>query len=258
MNNPKISIITICFNAERTIEQTVVSVLEQDYNNVEYIVIDGASKDKTIQRLEAYKGRITHLVSEPDKGLYDALNKGLNKATGDIIGILHSDDFYADDSVLSKIASLFEKHQGMQAVAASVQIFKHENFKVPFRTYDAAKFKIWQFRLGIQPPHPGFFISREGLQKVGLYNTSYKISGDFDWLLRALKIHRIKTHFTQFVAVYMRDGGLSSSGFKSKQLMNSEDLQSLKANGIYSNLLFIYCKYFIKIFQINLFSAFKK
>ncbi len=258
MNNPKISIITICFNAEKTIAQTIESVLEQDYPNIEYIIIDGASKDRTVQVIEPYKNKISHFVSEPDKGLYDAFNKGVNKATGDIIGILNADDFYPEKNTISKIVNLFDIHPNAEAVSTSVHIFKNDNFKQVFRTYRATNFKIWQFRLGMQPPHPGFFITQNALQKVGQYNINYKISGDFDWLLRAIKINKIKTIYSDLVTVFMRDGGMSASGLESKKLMNQENLKSLQSNGVYSNLIFIYCKYLIKIFQVNLFSFFKK
>lgn len=253
MSKPVISIITICFNAEKSIAQTIRSVLDQDYPAIEYIIIDGGSKDGTMPIINSFAGKISKVVSETDNGLYDALNKGLSIATGEIIGILHSDDFYPRKNVLSGIAGLFDSNPGVEAVSTSVEIFRDENFSIPYRTYKATKFRTWQFRLGMQPPHPGFFIKRQALQKVGNYNTGYQISGDFDWLLRVLKVHRIRTCFSDMVTVYMRDGGVSSSGIGSKTLMNNENLRSLKEHGIYSNLLFIYSKYFIKIFQLNIF-----
>lgn len=219
--------------------------------DIEYIVIDGASKDNTVQIINSFDERIDTVISEPDKGLYDALNKGLKLATGDIIGILHSDDFYPHASVINEIQKIFDSNPECEAVSASVEIFKGENFKTPFRNYDATKFKPWQFRMGIQPPHPGFFIKKNVLKSVGFFDIRYKISGDFDWLLRAIKVHKINVHYTAFVAVNMRDGGLSSSGMASKQQMNREDLQSLRTHHIYSNLFLIYLKYFIKLFQIN-------
>ncbi len=258
MNKPLISIITVCYNAERTIGQTIASVLNQDYTNIEYILIDGASTDNTMNIVQSNISRITKYVSEPDKGLYDAINKGLDLATGDIIGLLHSDDFYPDNHVLSHIAEMFIRNPATEAVSSSVKIFKDDNFETAFRTYNAAKFRKWQFRMGIQPPHPGFFIRKEALKKVGHYDTSYKISGDFDWLLRALWIQGVKTFFTNFVSVFMRDGGMSSSGINSKRLMNSEDLRSLKEHRIYSNPLLIYSKYLIKVFQVNWVSFFRK
>lgn len=254
MNNPKISIITICFNAEKTIAQTIQSVFNQLYENIEYIIIDGASTDNTLKEIEPYKQRISTLISESDKGLYDAFNKGLNRATGDIIGILNSDDFYPNNEVIGKVINLFNSHPNSEAVSTSVQIFKNNQFTQPFRTYHAKSFKKWQFRLGMQPPHPGFFITKNALTKVGNYNDQFRISGDFDWLLRAIWVNNIKTTYSNLITVFMRDGGLSASGFSSKKRMNNENLKSLKANGIYSNLIFIYAKYLLKIFQLNLFS----
>lgn len=257
MNKPLISIITVCYNAERTIKQTIASVVNQDYPNIEYILIDGASTDRTRDIIHSNRNHVAKYLSEPDKGLYDAINKGLDLATGDVVGLLHSDDFYRDNHVLSHIANLFMANPGTDAVSSSVQIFKDENFKTAFRTYNATKFRKWQFRMGIQPPHPGFFIRNEALKKVGEYDISYSISGDFDWLLRVLWIHDLKTIYTDFVTVYMRDGGMSSSGLKSKIRMNAEDLRSLKNHHVYSNSIIIYCKYLIKAFQVNWFSLFK-
>ncbi len=251
MNKPKFSIITICYNAEKTIADTIKSVVEQNYPNIEYIIIDGGSKDLTLKAIEPYKYKIATLVSEPDKGLYDALNKGLKLATGDIIGLLHADDFYADNNVLAYIESLFEDNKTMECISSSVNIYKNNIFNKQYRLYKATRFKLWQFRLGMQPPHPGFFFKKEVLQKVGLFNTNFKISGDFDWLLRTIKVNKAKVMYTPFISVSMRHGGISSSGFKSTFLMNKENLKSIKANGLNSNLIIIYLKYFIKIFQLK-------
>jgi glycosyltransferase involved in cell wall biosynthesis len=249
LNNPKVSIITICFNAEKTISDTIQSVLYQTYSNIEYIIIDGASKDSTLEKVQSFKNEKMLIVSEPDKGLYDALNKGLRNATGDIIGILHADDKYASKKVIEDIAEMFQSKR-CDAVSSSVNIFKDNNFDKPYRKYNATNFKTWQFTMGIQPPHPGFFISKEALIKVGEFDISYKISGDFDWLLRAIRKHKINVFYTTYVSVFMRDGGISSSGWKSKVLMNKEDLNSLKKNGFKSHILLIWMKYFIKLFQL--------
>jgi glycosyltransferase involved in cell wall biosynthesis len=245
----KVSIVTICYNAESTISDTIQSVLYQDYPNIEYIIIDGASKDKTLEIVKSFNSDKIHLTSETDKGLYDALNKGFMKANGDIIACLHADDKYAHSKVISDIVELF-KNQKAEAVSSSVHIFKDNQFDKPFRKYKANAFKQWQFRFGIQPPHPGFFISKEVLHKVGYFDISYRISGDFDWLLRVIKLNKTKVYYTPYVSVFMRDGGISASGWKSKKLMNQEDLKSLKSHGIKSNLFLIYCKYLIKILQL--------
>jgi glycosyltransferase involved in cell wall biosynthesis len=249
LNNPKVSIITICFNAENTISDTIQSVINQTYQNIEYIIVDGASKDQTLNIVNSFSSPMIKVISEPDKGLYDALNKGFKMATGDIIAALHADDLYASNHVIDDVVDLFLKHQ-TEAVSSSVYIFKHNDFKKPYRKYQADKFREWQLRMGIQPPHPGFFISKQALLKVGYFDIKYKISGDFDWLLRAIKVHRLRIFYSPYVSVWMRDGGISSSGWKSKVLMNQEDLDALKKNGFYSNLPYIYLKYLIKIFQM--------
>ncbi len=249
MNNPKVSIITICYQAEKTIADTIQSVLAQTYSNIEYIIIDGASKDKTLAIIETFNHPRMQVFSEKDKGLYDALNKGIAKATGDYIGFLHADDIYAHTEVICEFFNLFSVY-GTQAISSSVSIFKNNQFDKVFRNYDATKFRKWQFNIGIQPPHPGFFITKESLISVGNFDTNYKISGDFDWLLRAIKKNQITVHYSKFVSVFMRDGGISSSGLKSKILMNNEDLQSLRKNGYKSHILLIWMKYFIKSLQL--------
>lgn len=251
MNNLKVSIITVCFNAEKTILKTVKSVLNQRYSNIEYIIIDGASTDNTLAELSAYSNNEFKLISEKDNGLYDAINKGISLASGDIIGLLHSDDIYPNEDVISTVVSYFQEDTLLEALSSSVEIYKTDNFAKPYRIYKANKFKNWQFKIGIQPPHPGFFITKVAFNKVGYYRTQYKISGDFDWLLRAIVLNHIKVKFVPFVSVFMLDGGLSSSGWKSKVKMNNENLRILKSHGIYSNKFLIYLKYFLKIFQIR-------
>ena len=247
----KVSIITVCFNAEKTILRTVKSVLDQVYTNIEYIIIDGASTDNTLSILNNYSNNEFKLVSEKDNGLYDAINKGISLCTGDIIGLLHSDDIYPHSNVISNVVSYFEKDSQLEALSSSVEIYKTGNFTNPFRIYKANNFRNWQFKIGIQPPHPGFFITKKAFDKVGYYRTQYKISGDFDWLLRAILVNKIKVKYIQDVSVYMLDGGLSSSGWASKVKMNNENLRILKSHGFYSNKILIYSKYFIKIFQIR-------
>lgn len=251
MNKSKFSIITICYNSVSTISDTIRSVKEQDYPNIEHVIIDGQSVDGTIDVINQNMHPGIVLVSEKDHGLYDALNKGLSKCTGDFIGILHSDDYLANDKVISTIQSLFESNPDSDAISSSVNIYKPDRTDKPFRIYNALKFKPWQFRIGIQPPHPGFYVRRKAFEKVGFFNSSYKISGDFDWLLRFIIKEKLNVFYTDFVSVHMRDGGVSSSGLNSKKLMNRENLRILKSHGIYSNKLMIYSKYFVKIFQLR-------
>lgn len=250
MNNLKVSVITICYNSEKTITDTIQSVINQTYKNIEYIIVDGQSKDDTLDIINQLKTEQMTVISEKDNGLYDALNKGFKMASGDILTCLHSDDQFSNIHTIQTIVDLFQTHQ-TEAIASSVYIFKDQNWQDLYRNYDATQFKNWQFKIGIQPPHPGFFVKKSVFQKVGYFNTNYKISGDFDWLIRVIKTHQTKVFYTKFVSVWMRDGGISSASWKSKVIMNNENLKVLKNNGVYSNLLLIYLKYFLKIFQIK-------
>jgi glycosyltransferase involved in cell wall biosynthesis len=252
LNNLKVSIITVCYNSAKTISDTIQSVIKQDYKGIEYIIIDGVSKDNTLEIIKAFTQENILVTSEKDHGLYDAMNKGIKQASGDIICFLHSDDFYADNGVISHIVELFEKDTTLEVISSSVNIYKHEKFEKPFRVYRADRFRSWQFRLGMQPPHPGIFVKKEAIQKTGFFNSGYKISADFDWILRLLRIYKSKTLYTSFTSVKMRDGGVSSSGFNSKKVMNRENLRILKSHGIYSNTLLIYAKYLLKIFQVRI------
>lgn len=251
MNKPVISVITICYNAEATIKDTVQSVLGQDYNALEYVIVDGASTDATMSILSAFSDPRIRLISEKDEGLYDAINKGIQMSSGEFICLLHADDVFASKHVLSFVAGFFENEHDAEALSTAVHIFKPDHMDKPYRIYKSSGFKLWQFRLGMQPPHPGFFVRRSGFEKVGYYRTQYKISGDFDWLLRALLLVRLNVKYSDYVSVFMRDGGMSASGWKSKVLLNNEILKILKIHGIYSNKLLVYSKYLLKVFQLR-------
>ncbi len=251
MNKPKVSIVTICFNSSKTIADTLSSVKNQSYSNIEHIIVDGLSTDTTMDIVAKHMHPGMVVKSEKDHGLYDALNKGFSMATGDIIGILHSDDYLSNSSVIEHLVGIFQANPNCDAVSASVNIFKPENPNKPFRVYNATKFRVWQFRLGMQPPHPGFYIKKDAFKKVGYFNSAYKISGDFDWLYRVIVEEKMQVVFSDFSIVSMRDGGISSQGFSSKKLMNKENLRVLKSHGVYSNKLLIFIKYFFKIFQLR-------
>ncbi|MCC6817676.1 MAG: glycosyltransferase [Bacteroidia bacterium] len=252
MNNlPKVSIITICFNSAATIADTLDSVRNQSYQSIEHIIVDGCSTDATLDIIQSKWHNGMVLKSEKDHGLYDALNKGLKMCSGDIIGILHSDDHLANPQVIETIVGFFEQDKTIEAVSSSIEIFKPGKLSKPYRVYKATNFKVWQFRIGIQPPHPGFFFHKNAITKVGYFNSSYKISGDFDWLLRAILKEKINVKYSNYVSVNMLDGGVSSSGLNSKKLMNKENQRILKAHGIYSNSFLMYLKYLFKIFQLR-------
>ncbi len=244
----KISIITVVYNNCSTIRQCIDSVLSQNYPDLEYIVVDGASTDGTTDIIRSYGNRISRFISEPDKGIYDAMNKGLALASGEVVGILNSDDFYASVDVLAAVARFFEESKA-DAVSTDVAIYRDERFDKAWRYYRCRSWKPWMFRIGWQPPHPGFFLKNECYRKFGVFDTQFRISADFDLLLRMILKHRIRVSFHSFLSVKMRDGG-ASAGLKNMSKANREDHISLRKNGYFSWLPLIWLKYVFKVFQL--------
>ena len=202
----KISIITVVRNNKQTIKDAIDSVINQSYKNIEYIIIDGASTDGTIEVIKEYKNKITKFISEKDDGLYDAMNKGIRLATGDIVGILNSDDFYKDNFVIEKIMNIFKKGS-IDSMFADLIYVRAENLDKTIRYFDSSKFKPSRFAYGFMPAHPTFFVKREVYEKYGLFRTDLKISADFDILVRFLYTHKITYRYLQEVLVKMRVGG---------------------------------------------------
>ena len=250
----KISIITVSFNAIKTIEQTINSVLSQNYKQIEYIIVDGASDDGTIQLIQKYSSRIDIIISEHDNGMYDALNKGIRLATGDIIGILNSDDYFCNNNVLNDIAEKFCKNLQLDAIIGDVAFINADNKII--RYCSGEKWNISKFKFGNMPPHPSFYCKTECFNKFGYYKTEYKIAGDFELLIRFFYINKINYSYISIPMVYMRLGGLSTSGIRSIIIINQEIRNALKINGISTNLFYLYSRYFRKIFELkfNLFS----
>jgi glycosyltransferase involved in cell wall biosynthesis len=249
MNRLKISIITVVWNNKETIKDAIDSVLNQTYKDIEYIIIDGASTDGTIDIVKSYGDKITKFVSEPDKGLYDAMNKGIALATGDVIGILNSDDFYIDKFVIEKVIKEFEDKK-VDSVFADLVFVKPENLDKTVRYYDSSKFNPSKFAYGWMPAHPTFFVKREIYEKYGVFRTDLKIAADFDILARFLYTHKISYSYMQDILVKMRVGGVSTGGLKSKMLLNKEVLQVCKDNGIKTNIFKILLKYPQKILEV--------
>jgi glycosyltransferase involved in cell wall biosynthesis len=248
-DKPLISIITVTYNAGATLAQCVQSVLSQSDAHVEYILIDGGSTDDSLKQIEPYRSQITHIVSEPDKGIYDAMNKGIRLASGDIVGILNADDFYPHDKVLKEVTEVFTR-TSCDIFCGSVAIFKGGDFKKVWRLYDATRFRLWHLRMGMQPPHPGAFIQKKCYDLNGLYDTEMRISGDFDMFVRLLMVAKFHAVYSKSICVHMRDGGVSSKDLKAKILMNKEDLRALRKYGIRSTLWLIWLKYPFKLFQL--------
>lgn len=228
----KISIITSCYNREKTIRGAIDSVLEQDYPDIEYIIVDGASKDGSVETIrEAIKGHEDKVkfISEPDHGMYQAINKGIKMATGDIIGLVHSDDFLYDSHVISDIVKEFEK-SGADFIYGDGIYVDAENISQMVRNWRGGCFRKWKVACGWLPLHPTCYIRRDVMLKEGLYNETYKIAADSDLLVRYLYKANLKVHYMKRKIIRMRMGGLSTDSKKRKQMWD-EDIRMYRSHG---------------------------
>lgn len=248
----KISIITVTWNSSATLRNTMESVLNQTYSDIEHIIIDGGSSDNTmdiVHELEPYYNGCLRYISEKDRGLYDAMNKGINMATGDIVGILNSDDFYTSNDILSTIASKM-KCSNIDAVYGDIHFVKANDLKKCVRYYSSKFFHRRWMRLGFMPAHPSFYCRREVYERYGVFDLSYKVASDFENLLRLIFVNRIRTCYIAKDCVTMRTGGVSTSGMAShKQILRDHQL-ALKNNGIYSNVFLELLRYPYKILEL--------
>lgn len=252
-NNMKISLITITYNSGKTLADTINSVLEQTYSNIEYIIVDGASKDNTVSIIKKYEPlfeRRIKWISEPDKGLYDAMSKGIKMATGEVIGILNSDDFFTSNSVLQKIAEAFEQDGQLDAVYGDVHFVHPNQLDKCVRYYSSKIFKRNLMKLGFMPAHPSFYLRKECFEKYGMYKTDYKIAADFEFLLRVIYKAKIKTKYLPIDMVTMRTGGASTSGIESHKRIMNEHLRAFRENDIYTNRLLLSLRYIYKVEEL--------
>ena len=250
--NLKISIITATFNSDSTVRDTFESILRQSYQNYEVVVKDGGSKDNTLDIIREYEPRFEgkmRWVSSPDKGLYDAMNQGIAMASGDVVGILNSDDFYTSDTILECIASAFGK-KDIDAVYGDIHFVDCSNLKKCVRYYSSKPFRRGWMRLGFMPAHPSFYCKKEVYDKYGAFDTSFKIGADFESLLRFIFVNRIKTTYLPLDFVTMRTGGISTSGVSSHKQIMKDHLKAFKKNGVYTNAFILSLRYFYKIYEV--------
>lgn len=248
----KISIITATFNSGKTVRDTIESVLWQTYQEYEYIIKDGGSKDDTLEICRKYEpkfGGRMKIISAPDKGIYDAMNNGIEEATGDVVGVLNSDDFYTSNDVLQSITDTF-KDKDIDAVYGDIHFVKDVDLTKCVRYYSSALFKRGLMRLGFMPAHPSFYCKKECYDKFGYFDTSFKVAADFENLLRLIYKGKINTKYIKKDFVTMRTGGASTANFNSRKTIMKEHLRGLKINGIYSNAFLLSLRYFYKIYEL--------
>jgi glycosyltransferase involved in cell wall biosynthesis len=245
----KISIVTVCYNSESFIRSAIDSVLSQSHLDIEYIVIDGGSTDETINIVRSYGEKISTYVSEPDMGIYDAMNKGLALATGEVIGMLNSDDFYPNQNVITQVVKTFDANPNTHMVLGNVDFVKPDNLNRVVRIYSSFNFSSWKMRFGFMPAHPSAFIKRSAYEKVGNYKLGYKIGADFEWFIRAFMVKKLSYVKINKALVRMRQGGISTSGLKSNWITSNDMTRALCENAIYSNMLFVLIRLPIKYIQ---------
>ncbi|MDO9551110.1 glycosyltransferase family 2 protein [Rhodonellum sp.] len=244
----KVSIITVTYNSAATLGHTIQSVKDQDYPDIEYIIVDGNSVDGTQAVIKDNLDIVHKWISEPDKGLYDAMNKGIQMASGDVVGIINSDDFYHRPDAISKIVEGFRKH-GVECVFSDIRFVNHDNLDKTVRYYSSKKFDIGSFSWGYMPAHPTFFTFRKNFEKYGHYKLDYTIAADFELLVRFLYKHRLSYKYLNFDMMKMRLGGVSTNSLQSTITINREDLRACKENGLKTNYLRLYSRYFRKVFE---------
>lgn len=273
----KISVVTVTFNSGKTVEDTIKSVLSQEYKDYEYLVVDGGSKDNTVEIIKKYEplfeGRM-RWISEKDKGMYDGINKGIKMATGDVVGIINSDDFYHRTDIFDKINEAFsenserlevreerdevreerfvncKKGDRVEAIYGDVRFVNPDNLEKTVRYYSSKNWKPWRFRFGFMPAHPSFFTLRENFEKYGYYQYDYHIGADYELLIRHLYTNKVPAKYIPLDFMKMRTGGRSTEGIKANIRLNKEIVRACAENGIWTCLPLLFMKYFVKVFEL--------
>ncbi len=244
----KVSIITAVLSNKKYLSDAINSVLGQVHDNIEYIIVDGGSEDGTIELVLSYGNKINTFISEPDKGVYYALNKGIEMATGQIIALIHSDDFYVNRFVISQIVEAFEQ-QNCDAVYTNLYYVSNNDKDKIIRTWDAQSYQLNSFYKGWMPPHPAFFAKRDVYLKYGAFNTELKFAADYELMLRFILKHKIKTYYIPKFFIKMRTGGASNRSISNRIKANIEDRKAWKINNIKPQFFTLLLKPFSKIFQ---------
>lgn len=230
----KLSVITVCFNSVETIEDTIRSVASQSHPDIEYVIVDGGSTDGTLAIIDKYRRQITTVISEPDQGIYDAMNKGIDIATGDIVAFINADDFYASDNVLEKIVEAFNDPQ-IDAIYGDLCYVKKNNPSQTVRYWKSSPFVPTSFEKGWCPPHPTFVVRRHFYKRLGVFNLRYQIAADVELMMRFLEVHRLKTRYIPEVLVNMRMGGTTNQSIRNIIKQNREILTALREHGLRSS-----------------------
>jgi len=243
----RVTIVTVTFNSEATLATTLESVRAQDHDDIEHILVDGASRDGTVRIIQSYP-HVARCISEPDKGMYDAMNKGIAMATGDIVGTLNSDDFFPGPSIVSRVVDAFRRSP-VDAIYGDVAFVRPDNLTRIVRRYSSRRFRPALFARGYMPAHPSFYVKRRCHEEFGLYRTDYKIAADFELLMRFLYRHHVPYAYEPMTTVHMRTGGVSNQSVASRYLLNKEIVRACRENGVRTNLAKLSLKYFTKIFE---------
>jgi glycosyltransferase involved in cell wall biosynthesis len=249
--NPLVTVITVTFNGAATLEQTIRSVIGQSYSNIEHVIIDGGSTDSSLDILRKYGGHVDYWVSEKDAGIYHAMNKGLTLAGGDIICFLNADDMYAHENVLNQVANIMAP-QGLDALFGDVVFFKPDSAEKVVRRYRSHHFHPNKVAYGWMPPHPALFVRRVIFDRVGNFREDYQIAGDFEFVVRAFGRSDLRYQYLPEILVKMRIGGVSTSGWRNRILLNKEVLRACRENRIQTNMLKILCRYPAKLLELLL------
>lgn len=257
----KVSLITACYNSAATIKTTIESVFAQRGVDVEYIVEDGGSKDGTVEIIKEYSTRSTRStwltfkwISERDEGMYDAINKGIKMATGDIVGILNADDMFESEDALAHVVEAFGSGgvgERVDCVYADIRFVK-DDLQTTSRYYSAKHWKPWMLQWGKMPPHPSVYIRRELFDQYGLYKLGYDIAADYELLIRYLRMAKLNTRYLNECLVKMRMGGKSTRGWKSFKTLNKEIVRGNLENGYFCCFPMLLPKYFFKVFEFIL------